>query len=81
MDFNNKNYQLRDLNEEELSVYNASIGMFQSLGEQLEFINSLITENEDEENEKAEFMLKISTTSANLARSIIHRFYNVTDNK
>jgi hypothetical protein len=69
-------YQLKQLTSDEVKLYEINIAAFESLGEQLAFIEGLVTCNEEEEIEKAQYVLLVNEKRGELAKSIIFRFYD-----
>ena len=72
-------YQLKQFTSDEVKLYEINIAAFESLGEQLAFIEALVTVNEEEEVEKAQYVLLINEKRGELAKSIIMRFYDTIE--
>jgi hypothetical protein len=72
-------YELKSLNESEETSYKKNLDLFNSLQDQLLFVNNLITESEDEELEKKHFALMISNQINKLGKMIIEAFYKIKE--
>ena len=76
------NISIKELTIEEKQRYEELINQFDNLYGVLQYVSELITENEEEELEKAQYILSINNQKEQLAKSIIEEFYvNSNDNK
>lgn len=76
------NISIKELTIEEKQRYEELINQFDNLYSVLQYVSELITENEEEELEKAQYILSINNQKEQLAKSIIEEFYvNSNDNK
>lgn len=76
------NISIKELTIEEKQRYEELINQFNNLYGVLQYVSELITENEEEELEKAQYILSINNQKEQLAKSIIEEFYvNSNDNK
>ena len=76
------NISIKELTIEEKQRYEELINQFNNLYSVLQYVSELITENEEEELEKAQYILSINNQKEQLAKSIIEEFYvNSNDNK
>ena len=72
-------YSLKDLNEEDKQLFNKYVEFVAELDEQMIYLNSLVTEAEEEDFEKFQYLVTITLKREQVAATIVERFYNKQD--
>jgi hypothetical protein len=70
------NFISKQLTSEEQLRYEELVNQFNNLFSVLQYISELITENEEEELEKAQYILSINNQKELIAKIILEEFYD-----
>ena len=68
-------YSPKQLSIEQKERYDELVNQFNNLYQVIAYISELVTENEEEELEKAQYLLTVNTQKEQLAQMILEEFY------